>query len=276
MTDPHFAENRDLTTTVTTPRREALGRLMDVIRDIAVGGMASVISGIVVLGLGGRLVMFLSRLLHPEAIGRFTENGNEIGVFTLDGSIGLLVFGGLGSGLIAASVWVVMRPWIPRRSSPIVGLWAVAIGGFQLVAADNPDFVILGDPAIDIALLLGLVFAFGVVVCLLDRAFDRRLPRGKRAIWNAGYVVIAAVGILVAPLGLVAQFAPGFDSGADAPIWTGVFVVATALVTLWWWVDRVRGREVPTVMQSRLGSGFTAAAALAGIVFLTGEILEIL
>lgn len=55
--------------TVSTPRREALGRLMNVIRDIAVGGTASVISGIVVLGFGGRLVMFLSRLLHPEAIG---------------------------------------------------------------------------------------------------------------------------------------------------------------------------------------------------------------
>lgn len=169
-----------------------------------------------------------------------------------------------------------MRPWIPRRSPPIVGLWAVAIGGFQLVAADNPDFLILGDPAIDIALLLGLVFGFGVVVSLLDRALDSRLPRAKGTIWNAVYVVTAAVGILVAPLGLVVQFTPSFDSGADAPIWTGVFVVATALVTLWWWVDRIRGREVPTVMQSRLGSGFTAAAGLAGLVFLTGEILEIL
>jgi len=220
--------------------------------------------------------MFLSRLLHPEAIGRFTENGNEIGVFTLDGSFGLLLFGGLASGLIAASVWVVMRPWIPRRSPPIVGLWAVAIGGFHLVAADNPDFVILGDPAIDIALLLGLVFAFGAAVYLLDRALDRRLPRGDRAIWKAFYVMVAGVGMLAAPLGLVVQFTPDFESGADAPIWTGAFVVATALVTLWWWVDRVRGRTVTTIMQSRFGSGFTVAAALAGILYLIREIVTIL
>jgi hypothetical protein len=220
--------------------------------------------------------MFLSRLLHPEAIGRFTENGNEIGVFTFEGSFGLLLFGGLASGLIAASVWVVMRPWIPRRSPPLVGLWAVAIGGFNLVSADNPDFEILEGPAIDIALLLGLVFAFGVVVCLLDRYLDRRLPRGESRGWKTAYFLVAAAGIVVAPLGLVAQFTPGFDSGPDAPVWTGVFVGAAALVTLWWWVDRVRGREEPTVLQDRLGSVFTSAAALAGILYLTREIITIL
>ena len=34
----------------------------------------------------------------------------------------------------------------------------------------------------------------------------------------------------------------GFDERAYPPIWTGVFVCATALVTIWWWMDRVRGR----------------------------------
>jgi hypothetical protein len=48
------------------------------IRWIAVGGLAGVVSGVLVLGLGGRLVMLASRLLHPDTAGRLTENGNRI------------------------------------------------------------------------------------------------------------------------------------------------------------------------------------------------------
>lgn len=90
--------------------------------------MASLVSGIVILGFGGRLVMYSSRVLHPGAIGRFTENGNEIGMFTVEGTLGLLIFGGITGGLAAAPVWVVMRPWIPRRWA-VVGLGAVSMAG---------------------------------------------------------------------------------------------------------------------------------------------------
>ena len=129
----------------TPPARGARRALTETFRDVSVGGIASLVSGIVVLGLGGRLVMFLSRVLHLEAIGRFTENGNEVGVFTVDGTLGLLIFGGITGGLAAAPVWVAMKPWIPKRWA-IVGIGAVSIGGFQLVASDNPDFDILQGP----------------------------------------------------------------------------------------------------------------------------------
>jgi ATP-binding cassette subfamily F protein 3 len=37
------------------------------------------LTGLLVAGLGGRLVMRAAALLEPSAIGRFTENGNQIG-----------------------------------------------------------------------------------------------------------------------------------------------------------------------------------------------------
>ena len=246
-----------------------------IFREIAVGGIASLISGTVILGLGGRLVMFLSRLLHPEAIGRFTENGNEVGVFTVEGTVGLLLFGGVASGLIAAPVWVVMKPWIPRKSA-VVGFGAAAIGGFQLVSSDNRDFDILDGPALDIVLLLALVFLFGAVLSALDRLLDGKLPRSDRAGPVVVYGLITAVGLIFVPLGLLLQFMPGFDERAFPPIWTGVFVCATALVTIWWWIDRIRGKTEPSLVQRRLGSGFAAASALAGLIHLTLEINRIL
>ncbi len=246
-----------------------------ILRDISVGGIASLISGTLILGLGGRLVMFLSRLLHPEAIGRFTENGNEIGVFTAEGTVGLLLFGGVAGGLIAAPVWVVMRPWIPRNWAA-VGLGAVCIGGFQLVSSDNRDFDILEGPALDLALLLALVFTFGAVLSALDRFLDSRLPRGNRAGPLVVYGLVTAVGLIFVPLGLLLQFMPGFDERAHAPIWTGVFVCATALVTIWWWVDRIRGKTEPNLIQRRLGAGLAAAAALAGLGHLILEVNRIL
>ena len=218
--------------------------------------------------------MFFSRLLHPEAIGRFTENGNEVGVFTVEGTVGLLLFGGIASGLIAAPVWVVMKPWIPPRWA-VVGLGAVAIGGFQLVSSDNRDFDILEGPALDIVLLLALVFVFGAVLSALDRFLDSRFPRADRAGPVVVYGLVTAVGLIFVPIGLLRQFMPGFDERAHPPIWTGVFVCATALVTLWWWVDRVRGKSDPTPLQRGLGSGFAAAAALVGLIHLTLEIIRI-
>ena len=90
------------------------------------------------------------------------------------------------------------------------------------------------------------------------------------------YAPVTVLGLLFAPLGLVLQFTSGFSDRVYAPIWTAVFVCATALVTLWWWVDRARGKSEPTPVQRRLGSGLSAAAALVGLLHLTFEIVRIL
>src|SRR3972149_1694060 len=103
-------------------RSVILVRIVDVLRDIARGGLAAALAGIVVLGLGGRVVMRIAAAVNPDAPGLRTEAGEVVGVVTAQGSLGLLVFGGLASGIVAGIVWVVVSPWIPgtgpRRGRP--------------------------------------------------------------------------------------------------------------------------------------------------------------
>src|SRR3990172_4984154 len=94
-------------------RSVILVRIVDVLRDIARGGLAAALAGIVVLGLGGRVVMRIAAAVNPDATGLRTEAGEVVGVVTAQGSLGLLVFGGLASGIVAGIVWVVVSPWIP-------------------------------------------------------------------------------------------------------------------------------------------------------------------
>lgn len=80
--------------------RTAFSRTGEVLRDIARGGIAGGIVGVVVGGLGARLLMRLVTILHTEAVGAFTDNGNRIGDITLGGTLFLIVFG-LISGVLA-------------------------------------------------------------------------------------------------------------------------------------------------------------------------------
>lgn len=245
------------------------------IRWVAVRGIASALAGVLVLGVGGRLVMLASRLLHPDAIGRTTENGNRIGEFTVEGTVALVVFGGLLGGLIAGVIWVLVKEWIPPNSA-LVGSGVIAIGGFQLIEADNPDFVILEGPAPDLVLLVGLLFAFGVVLHHLDRWLGTRLPEATGVISIGFYSVLVAVAVPLALPTFGAFFTREFCFCEHPPIWTGVFLLMTALVTVWWWISHSRGRDAPSSTMRLVGRSGVVLAVIAGAIHLTGQIIHIL
>lgn len=220
--------------------------------------------------------MLASRFLHPDAIGRTTENGNRIGEFTVEGTVGLVVFGGLVGGLIAGVIWVLVKEWI-GRSPVLVGFGVIAIGGFRLIEADNPDFVILEGPTPDLALLLGLLFAFGVVLHHFDGWLQDRLPEVTGFLSIGVYSVLVALAVPLAIPTFGAFFTRDFCFCARPPVWTGVFLVLTALVTLWWWVSHSsRGRESPSPTMRLVGRSSLLLAAIAGAIHLTGQIVNIL
>jgi hypothetical protein len=259
-----------------TGQAEGLGvRLGGLVRCIALGGLASTIAGVVVLGVGGRLVMFVSRLLHPEALGRTTENGNRVGEFTVGGTIGLVILVGLIFGILAGVIWVLVREWIPNNPA-IVGLGAVAIGGSFLIEADNSDFVILQAPGLDVVLLLGLVFLFGVVLYWIDGRLDNKMPTQPRIFGIVAYSLMIAVAapLIIPTFGTL--FTEEFCSCANPPIWTGVFLTATSLSTIVWWVQHLRGSDTPSQTLKVIGTTSLALTAIAGAVDLTTEILLIL
>ena len=221
-----------------------LSRTGEVLRDIARGGIAGVVAGIVVGGPGGRLVMRIAALLHPDAVGALTENGNRIGEITPGGTLGLVLFGLIACAM-AGAVWVVVSPWVPGhagvRALLTAGI-AIATGTPVLIIGGNPDFVILGhDPRV-VALLLGLVGLIGLSIALLDSWLDGRLPRavtGRRGP-AAVYTIVTLMGaVLVLPFVLL-----GFLTSDEyqLPLRAGYALVVVGLCTASWWGLRLRGR----------------------------------
>lgn len=222
----------------TTHLGTSLGRLAEPLRDIARGGLAGLLTGILVAGVGGRVVMRAAALLVPDAAGRLTENGNRVGDITLSGTLGLVIGGGLFFGLAGATVWVVVAPWLPRGAGlrAILAMpVAVALTGVALIQASNADFRILRHDAATVAMLVGLVAVAGLVISLLDSWLDKRLPSANAsASADGAYLALSAAGGgLLLPL-VVASYV--FEEG---PL--GLALVTTGAATLVFWVRRYRG-----------------------------------
>lgn len=255
-------------------------RVGDVLRDITRAGLAATIAGLVVGGLGGRLLMTLAALMNPDAAGLRTENGDLVGAFTVNGTFALLVFGGLFGGFLAAVVWVVISPWLPfsgpRRwllAMPV----AVALGGFFLVESTNRDFVILGPTVPLVVLLLGLVAVMGAAVAWLDEQLDRILPRVRSGPLRIAlaYAAFAVLGLPALLLTLLAYFSADF-SRAPSPVGVGYALLVAGLATVLWWAWRLRtGRDEPAPGILAAGRIGLVAAVMLGAAHLWTEVARI-
>lgn len=226
------------------PQAAAVSPIDEILRDIARGGLAGLIVGVVVAGLGGRIVMRLAALIVPSATGAFTENGNRIGDITLGGSLALIVFVGLLAAIFFGVIWVVISPWLPGRGW-VKGLVAmpiaIALGAFGLIEGGNVDFVVLRRDPLVVAVLIALVALTAPAMALVDGWLDRRLPHvasGRSPIGGL-YVTLTAIG---GALGGMLMLQALFDRKSQ-PL--GFTVVVVGLMTLAWWYLRVRGRTTP-------------------------------
>jgi hypothetical protein len=248
--------------------RVSLGRLADPLRDIARGGIAGLLTGILVAGIGGRIVMRAAALLVPEAAGQFTENGNRIGSITLSGTLGLVLVGGLFFGLLGATVWVVVSPWIPggSRTRALLAMpIAVALAGVALVQADNPDFRVLRHDAATVVLLLALVSLAGLAIASFDRWLDRRLPAATvSAPADAVYLTLTvAGGVLIFPI-VVAGYL-----GEERPL--GLALLAVGLATIIHWALRYQRRPAAPTWLVVAGRGSLLVAVVLGVLALASD-----
>jgi hypothetical protein len=259
---------------VDARRRElSLGRLAEPLRDIARGGLAGLLTGILVAGIGGRIVMRAAALLVPESAGQFTENGNRIGEITLGGSFALVLFGGLFFGLAGATIWVVVSPWIPggaRRRAVLSMPVAVALTGTSLVQADNPDFVILRHDGVTVVLLLVLVALAGLSIAGFDRWLDRRLPAAATsARADATYLVLTlAGGVLILPIVVQGYL------GEELPL--ALVLIGVAGATLVHWTLRFQRRRSPPPWLIVVGRGSLLVAVVLGVVALAPNVASAL
>lgn len=260
-------------TTVPATTEAEIGTLSpvgEVLREIARGGITGILVGIFVAGIGGRLVMRLATILHEDTVGRFTEMDAVIGAITLEGTMALLIFGGLGMGLMAGMVWVIVRPWLPGEGlgrALVTGLLAVTIGSPSLIQRTNPDFIILDYDPVVVAMLVGLVFAVGFSMALTDGWLDRHLPRAGRGagVATTVYFVITLLGlILIVPLAVAILLdQPDYR----APIRTGFALLVVGACTLTWWLMRVRGSQAdPPRWLMLTGRTALVVTAVLGVV----------
>ena len=246
----------------------ALSRTGEVLRDISRGGIAGLVAGIVVGGLGGRLVMRIAALLHPEAVGALTENGNRIGDITPGGTLGLVLFGLIACAM-AGAVWVVVSPWIPGRAGVrallTAGL-AIAVGTPVLIIGGNPDFVILDHDPVVVALLVALVGAIGLSIALLDSWLDRRLPyavTGQKRPAGLYAIVTLRGAVLVLPVVLL-MFLTADEYRLT--LRAGYALVVVGLCTATWWGLRIRGRVTTPPGLVIAARGAVLVAVMLGVL----------
>lgn len=215
--------------------------------------VAGIPTGFVVAGVGSRLAMLVLRLTSPdEVIGVKSDDGFEIGRFTLSGTYALLMLGAV-VGVIGAAAYRAVEPWLLgpvwfRRFTVAAGSGAVV--GSMLVHADGIDFRFLKPTWLAIGLFVALPAVFGAVIAVaVDRVATIRAAHGWR------YWVVPAV--LVAPFPLA------------------IPVVGIAAIALMVWVPIRRGLESVVGLPKGAVLGVRAAwlaIALLGLAALVGDV----
>ena len=170
--------------------------LAELLRIIVVTGVPV---GIVVIGCGSRLAMFLLRLTSPDSvIGLESDDGFTIGQFTLADTYNLLHLGG-AVGIVGAAACVAVAPWLvgPRWFRLFtVGLTAAALVGSMVIIPDGVDFQVLAPTWFAVALFTVLPFISGVVLMLaVDReaTVDTWASRGEARRWLVPTVLLLVV-----------------------------------------------------------------------------------
>lgn len=246
-----------------------------ILREVAASAFVAVLAGIMVGGVGGRLVMRLAALIDPARVGLRTENGNRIGDITPDGTLALVLFGGLFAGMAAATVWVVVRPWLPEGRLARYGAAAsaaVGLAGFTVIEGDNRDFFILEPAVASVVMFIAVVALAGVLTVWLDRRLVVWL-RGSR--WfNPIALIVLLLGGLLAPTAFAAFLSSDFCFCDVPPRPAGLALIVAGAATVTTWVLRWRGMGYPWLLRA-VGWGATAAAVAFGLIHLAGQVAAI-
>ena len=146
--------------------------------------VAGISVGVLVTGVAGRMAMLILRLTSPDHVrGVVSDDGFEIGRFTLSGTYNLMMVGA-GIGLIGACLYTWVAPWLIgpvwfRRATTAVACGAVV--GSTLVKNDGVDFNVLEPAWLAVALFVAIPALFGWFIGVaVDRArVVVHRPRGR-------------------------------------------------------------------------------------------------
>ena len=173
------------------------GWVAGLVRPLAGCLAAGIVAGFVVAGLGSRLVMRVLAIVDSEATGTFTENGNQVGDITLGGTLGLVMFVGIPSGVAAGLIVFVVRRWLPARlvwRGLALSIVLLAVLGGTVIDADNADFRLLEPAGLAIALFGVLFLVAGYPLALLA---DRWGPGVPRVLYSGSVTIVGGLLLVV-------------------------------------------------------------------------------
>lgn len=129
---------------------------------------AGIICGVLVAGFLGRFVMrVLAATSGDGAQGVLTDAEEIMGEITLSGTIGFIVFVGVGAGAVAAIVLLVARPWLHvsgAAAGVMSGLVPLVLLGGKDFSTENQDFSILSPTWLAVGLIVGGTTLFGAAL----------------------------------------------------------------------------------------------------------------
>ena len=177
------------------------GQASALLRSLAGCVAAGVVVGLVVAGLGSRVVMRVLALADSDARGTVTEAGNRVGEITAGGTLALILFVGIPAGVAAGLIVFLVRRWLPPRlvwRGLALSLVLLALLGGTVIDADNIDFRLLEPPGLAVALFGVLFFLAGYALAVLA---DRWAPGAPPVFYRRGVTVVGAI-VLAAVVGL--------------------------------------------------------------------------
>lgn len=181
-------------------------RVRAAVQRVSALASAGLVAGVLVLGLGLRLMMRIIAATSPDSVqGRRTDAEEIVGEISLGGSTFLVIFGGAVGGVFAVLGWIVFRPWFPERSVA-AGLVVAAIGAgllarpSGLIDPDNHDFVILSPVWLALVMTFAVLVAHGVAFAVLADHWAATWPASR---WSVRGVVRTVPVLLVTAMCLM-------------------------------------------------------------------------
>jgi hypothetical protein len=205
---PIVAERRDGSSEPGSSKRRA----GEAVQTLACALTAALGAGLLVLGLGGRLVMRVAAATSTSTVqGMTTEAGETVGEITFSGTLGFLIFVGLLGGLLGAAAYLPLRWALPRTAGPaglVIGaLLLGTVGVADALDPDNVDFLIVTPLWLTVTMVVATGLLYGATFTALVARLARSVPiagepagEGSKAAAGA----YASLVVLIVPMVLVA------------------------------------------------------------------------
>ncbi|WP_108668009.1 hypothetical protein [Euzebya rosea] len=152
-----------------------------IFREAALMVLAGALVGLLLIGPAARLVMrALAVLAGPDGSGRPIETGTEMGTITVEGTLVVVVFGGLVAGLLLALVHALLRRLLPDgwRGGALVGAAVLVVVGplVDPLRPDNPVFATVGHAGVAVALFVAIAVISGAVLAVVHARLSQAVP----------------------------------------------------------------------------------------------------